>query len=204
MEIIVFGASGRTGKHLVRQGLERGHSVTAFVRDPAKIGITHENLKVFKGDVLNPADVSPAMMDKDAVLAALGFSKGSPETICADGTKNMIAAMTKYGVKRLVVESAYGAGDTRNRDFYARALLIIRSRIIDKEEMEKAIEASGLDWVIARPVALTDGGKTGHYRAGMDLNLNFFPRVSRADVADFMLNQIEDDRFLHKMPVVSG
>ncbi|MDA8327249.1 MAG: SDR family oxidoreductase [Nitrospiraceae bacterium] len=108
------------------------------------------------------------------------------------------------GGKRLLVESAYGAGSTRNKGFYARVLwLIVKDRIKDKEEMEREIKGSGLEWVIARPVALTDGEKTGSYRAGPDFKLGFFPRVSRADVADFMLSQLESDKFVHGMPTVS-
>jgi uncharacterized protein YbjT (DUF2867 family) len=189
MKIVIFGASGRTGGHLVRQGLDRGHAATSFMRNPAKMAVTHENLFIFKGDALNPRDVDDAVKGHDAVLSALGFTKGSPRMICTDATKNIISAMKKHGVKRLIAESAYGAGDTRNKGFYARLLwLIIRDRIRDKEEMERAIEGSGLEWVIARPVALTNNDKTGTYRAGPHLKLDFFPRVSRSDVADFMLN----------------
>ncbi|MDA8324756.1 MAG: SDR family oxidoreductase, partial [Nitrospiraceae bacterium] len=114
------------------------------------------------------------------------------------------AVMKKYGVKRLIVESAYGAGNTRNKGFYARVLwLVIRDRIKDKEAMEREIEGSGLEWVLARPVALTEGEKTGSYRAGPDLKLGFFPKVSRADVADFMLSQLKSVKFVHGMPTVS-
>ena len=204
MRIVIFGASGRTGRHLVRQALDRGHAVTAFVRNPAKIGISHKNLSLYKGDVFHPGEVEAAIKGHDAVLSALGFTKGSPKTICADGIRNIMTAMKKNGVKRLVVESAYGAGSTRNKDFYARVLwLIIKDRIKDKEEMEREIERGGLEWVIARPVALTDGERSGSYRAGADLKLSFFPRVSRADVADFMLSQLESGEFVHGMPTVS-
>ena len=166
--------------------------------------VSHENLSIFKGDVLHTEEVDAAVTWQDAVLSALGLTKGSPKTICADGVKNIIAAMKKHGVKRLIVESAYGVGNTRNKVFYARVLwLIIKDRIKDKEAMEREIEGSGLEWVIARPVALTDGQKTGLYRAGLDLKLSFFPRVSRADVADFMLSQLESGKFLHEMPIVS-
>ncbi|MDA8089486.1 MAG: SDR family oxidoreductase [Nitrospiraceae bacterium] len=205
MKIVIFGASGRTGRHLVRQALDRGHAVTAFVRNPAKMDVSHENLSIFKGNVLHLGEVDAAVKEQDAVLSALGFTKGTPKTICADGLRNIIAAMKKHGVKRLIVESAYGAGNTRNKGFYARVLwLIIKDRILDKEEMEREIEGSGLEWVIARPVALTEGEKTGSYRAGLDLKLGFFPRVSRADVADFMLSQLDDDKFVREMPTVSS
>lgn len=204
MRIVIFGASGRTGRHLVRQALERGHFVTAFVRNPAKMDVSHENLSIFKGNVLHPEEVDAAVRGKDAVLSALGLTRGSPKTICADGIRNIISAMKKHGVKHLVVESAYGAGNTRSKGFYARVLwLIIKDRIKDKEEMEREIEGSGLEWVIARPVALTDGERTASYRAGADLKLSFSPRVSRADVADFMLSQLVSVEFVHGMPTVS-
>ena len=204
MRIVIFGASGRTGRHLVKQALDRGHAVTAFARNPAKIGVSHENLSIFKGDVLHPGEVDAAVRGQDAVLSALGLTKGSPKTICADGIRNIIATMKRHGVKRLIAESAYGAGNTRNKGFYARVLwLIIKDRIKDKEEMEREIERSGLEWVIARPVALTDGERTGSYRAGTDLKLSFFPKVSRADVADFMLSQLVSGELVHGMPTVS-
>ncbi|MDA8388367.1 MAG: SDR family oxidoreductase [Nitrospiraceae bacterium] len=204
MKIVIFGASGRTGRHLVRQALDRGHAVTAFVRDPAKPGISHGNLSLFKGDALHPGEVEAAVKGREAVLSALGFSKGSPQTICADGIRHIISAMEKHGVKRLIAESAYGAGNTRKKGFYARLLwLLIKDRMRDKEEMERQIEGSGLAWVIARPVALTDGEKAGPYRAGPGLKPGLFPTVSRAGVADFMLSQLESDRFIHEMPTVS-
>lgn len=135
--------------------------MTAFVRNPAKMDVSHENLSIFKGDILHTEEVDAAVTWQDAVLSALGLTKGSPKTICADGVKNIIAAMKKHGVKRLIVESAYGVGNTRNKVFYARVLwLIIKDRIKDKEAMEREIQGSGLEWVIARPVALTDGQKT--------------------------------------------
>lgn len=204
MKIVIFGASGKTGRWLVVQALDQGHDVTAFVRNPAAFRITNQKFSKVQGDVMNPEQVGTAISGKEAVLSAIGFSRKSPKTVCADGTRNMIAAMQKHGVRRLICESAYGVGDTRNRGFYARFLsLIIQSRLADKEKMEAAVRQSGLDWVIARPTALTDGSKTGGYRAGSNLQLGFWPMISRADVANFMLKQITDTTFLRQSPTVS-
>ncbi|MEJ2182393.1 MAG: SDR family oxidoreductase [Nitrospirota bacterium] len=205
MNIAVFGASGRTGRHLLKQGLERGHAVTAFVRNPARLRIAHDNLSVVQGDVLHPAEVEAAVKGRDAVLSALGLSKGSPKTICADGTGNIISAMKRHGVKRLVVQSAFGAGETRKRGLYARLLwILIAPRMKDKEAMEAAVRESGLQWVIVRPVRLTDGPETGSYRTGTRLKPGPFPKVSRADVADFMLRQMQSDEFLRQAPTITG
>ena len=152
---------------------------------------------------MNPLDVEAAVKGQDAVVSALGVSGRAPITICSEGTKNIISAMKDDGVKRLIVESAYGTGDTR-RGFYGNATwMLIASRIKDKELMEKTVAECGLDWIIARPVYLTNGPRTGSYRVGLDLSVSLWPKISRADVADFMLKQLSDNTYLHKMPTIS-
>jgi putative NADH-flavin reductase len=203
MKILIFGATGGTGRAMVEQALEQGHQVTAFVRNPSKLAIKDAKLSVIQGDAMNPSQVEEAVKGQDAVISALGVSRGAPLDICSRGTKNIIEAMKKHSISRLVVESAYGTRETR-KGFYAKSLwIMIRDRIQDKELMEKLIEESGLDWIISRPVWLTSGPKRGNYRHGINLSVKFWPTVSRADVADFMIKQLQDKTYLHKMPIVT-
>jgi putative NADH-flavin reductase len=202
MRIAVFGATGGTGRALVEQGLSNGHNVTAFVRNPQKLSIMHERLSFVKGDVLNPEDVERAVRDQDAVLSVLGPTKHSPANICSAGTKNIMHAMKKHGVRRLIVQSAFGAGDTRKKGLYARLLsMVIPSFMNDKDVMEKAVKESGVEWIIVRPAALTNGPKRGTYR--VPDTMPFIPMISRADVADFILHQLESDEYLHATPAVA-
>ena len=204
MKIVIFGATGRTGIRLVEQALAQEHDVTAFVRNPSKLNIKNKKLSVVQGDVTNPEQVQVAVEGKDAVLSALGLSKSSPKTVCSHGMRNIIAAMKKHGARRLVCESAFGAGDTKNHGIYTKLLwLIIKDIMEDKNKMEDIVKNSNLDWIVVRPTILTNGPKTGNYKGGLDIEFGIIPKISRADVADFMLRQIGEDRFLHKIPVVS-
>jgi hypothetical protein len=111
--------------------------------------------------------------------------------------------MKGSNVNRLIVESAYGAGNTQ-KGFYGNLLwVVIRGRIQDKVIMEKAVEQSGLDWIIARPVWLTNGPLTGAYRVGFDMPVDMLPKISRADVADWMLKQLVENKFLHTAPTIT-
>ena len=113
MKLLVFGATGTIGRHLVDRALSRNHQVTAFARSPEKFGRSHENLRVVEGDVLDPALVKSAMQGHDVVLCALGMPIMNKQKLRANGTRNIIHAMEENGVKRLVCLSALGAGDSR-------------------------------------------------------------------------------------------
>ncbi len=204
MDIIVFGATGRTGKELVKQALEQGHNVTAFVRDVLRSPFKHKNLQLYQGNVLNPAQVNLAVKGHEAVLSALGNSAGSKnKTICSEGAENIINAMERHRIKKFVVESAYGVYDTRQK-FYSKTLWwVVKSNMQDKERMEMIVASSKIDWVIVRPVALTNKSKTGRYRAGENIKTGFWPTISRADTADFMLKALTDDTYLHKTPTIT-
>jgi putative NADH-flavin reductase len=198
--ILVIGATGGTGRQLVLRGLERGYHVTAFVRDPARLGIEHERLAVARGDVLDSSTVEAAIHGHDAVLSALGHrSYYSMKGILTAGTANMIRAMEKHGVRRLICETSLGIGDSVGR-LGPLYLLFITPVVLPLY----FIGASGLEWVIVRPTGLTDqppGGIVRHGRGAVDFLIP--SRVSRADVADFMLNQIESDDHLYTAPGVS-
>lgn len=208
MKVAIFGASGKTGRPLVEQALARGYEVTAFVRDPARLGISHEGLTVVRGDVTDGSAVERAVSGQEAVVSALGHVKGSPEDVQTRGTENIVAAMKKHGVRRLI--SLTGAGVRAEGDepkFIDKAITFLLKRLqpavlVDGVRHAEVIKGSGLEWVIVRGPRLTEGEKKGQYRVGL-VGKNSGTQVSRADLADFMLDQLTDDAHLGKMPVVS-
>lgn len=204
MKIIVFGASGRTGKHIVEQALGVGYEVTAFIHKTRGLERL-EKLRMDDGDVLDAAGVEKAVAGHDAVLSALGRGS-SPGPVSFPGTKNIVDAMDKAGVQRLIVESALGAGDSARKISFVDRLLVrgvlLRSSYKDKDRMEEYVEKSDLEWTIVRPSRLTDGPRRGAYRAGEQIPLNIASGISRADVADFMLKQVESGDFVRKKPSV--
>jgi putative NADH-flavin reductase len=209
MKLLVFGATGGTGREIVAQALAQGHAVTALVRDPAKLGISHEQLAVVQGDVLDAASVEHAMPGHDAVLCAIGA--GTRGGLRSEGTRNIVRAMEKAGVRRLVCQTSLGYGDSREAlnasPLYFKYIVvpfILRKAFADHARQEEHIKRSGLDWIIVRPGNLTDGARTGVYRHGFAAtDRTIEVQASRADVADFMLKQLADDTYLRKTPGVS-
>lgn len=204
MKLVIFGATGTVGRHLVEQAVAAGHTVTAFTRsgrlEPSK------NLVVVRGDVLKPSDVDSAVEGQDGVVVALGA--GRKGNVRAAGTAHVIAAMQRHGVTRLIVQSTLGAGESRrNLDFFWKHImfgLLLRPAYRDHQLQEAHVKASGLDWTIVRPGAFTDGPLTGNYRHGFgperrDITL----KVSRADVAHFLLEQIRGKAYLRRAAALS-
>ncbi len=207
MKITIIGSTGGTGLELVKQALELGHEVTAFARTPAKLDdLQHDNLRIVQGDVKNPADVEKAIESQEAVLSALGSpTLKSGDTTLSEGTKNIVEAMKRYGVRRFVCETGLGVGDSKDQPgFFIRKIfipLVLKNVFPEKEIQEEIIRKSGLDWIIVRPGGLTNGNKTSRYRHGSDKNIK--GRISRADVAEFMLEQMESDQYLHQTPAIT-
>jgi putative NADH-flavin reductase len=208
MKLIIFGSTGHTGHQVVKQALEQGHEVTAFARNPEKFDQKHEKLQVIEGDVLDFASVERAIQGQDVVLCTLGVPPKDKNNLRANGTKNIIRAMEKTGVKRFICQSSYGIGDTSDTlPFLMKYLIvpfILRRAFADHEIQENYIKESQLDWIIARPVALTDGEHTGSYQHGFTAdNKTVTFKISRADTADFMLKQLADNNYLHRTPSIS-
>jgi putative NADH-flavin reductase len=249
MNLLILGATGGTGRALVEHAVDQGHIVTAFARDPSKVRMTHQNLRVVKGDILDYESVETALRGQDAALSALGIRVrvwpliaiviicqviarfahligpvgwlvrfGGPlfaililyrrTTTLSEGTRNIVRAMEKLGVKRFVCESSLGIGDSKGQlGFLYNYLLIpvlLRNIFADKEVQEKLVKESKLDWVIVRPAVLTNGPRKGVYRSGFDAtDKSIQTKISRADVADFMLGQLAGDAYLGKTPGVS-
>jgi putative NADH-flavin reductase len=206
MKLLVFGSTGGTGRELVRQALSQGHDVTAFARHPSQL--EHQGVTVVQGDVTDAAAVRAAVPGHDAVLCALGAPALARTTVRTDGTRNIVAAMEDAGVRRLVCQSSLGIGDSLAVPMprYVRLAfpLVLRRTFADHEGQEQLIRQSKLDWTIVRPTKMVDGGRTGVYRRGLaDTKEKVKVKISRADVADFMLRQLTDDSYLRLAPWVS-
>lgn len=207
MKITIFGATGPTGRLLVSQALAQGHSVTAFARRPEAIR-PRENLRIIQGDTTrDAAAVEDAVRGQDAAISALGVSASFfPDGLMERSVANILPAMERSGVKRLVVMSAFGVGDSKNdapvlpRLMYCTVLSAI---FADKLAAEDKVRASSLDWTIVYPTLLTHGAMTGHYRAAERLELSGMPSISRANVAHFMLGELTQRRFVRKVVALS-
>ncbi|HUI41244.1 MAG TPA: SDR family oxidoreductase [Terriglobia bacterium] len=208
MKLLVVGPTGGTGLELVEQALEDGHQVTALARRPEALKIRHANLSVQQGDILDRAAVETAVRGQEAALSALGVRRVAKNTILSDGTRILIESMKKLGVKRLIVESSLGVGDSRGQlgGWYNWFMVpvFLKGVFAEKETQEALVRASSLDWVIVRPAILTNGPRTGRYRAGFTSNDGRIQRrISRADTAEFMLKQLTDNAYLRQTPGLS-
>lgn len=208
MKILVIGATGPTGQQIVEQGLAQGHEVTALVRNPDKFDMQHSSLQVVKGDILDSSSLD-AVQQQEAVISSLGTKKIGLETVTlfSEGTKNLIRAMERHSVKRLICITGIGAGDSKGHGgfLYDKLILpLVLKRIYDdKDRQEAEIRQSNLDWVIVRPGLLTNDPAKGNYRVLTDLAGVTAGKISRADVAAFVLQQLTDDRYLHQSPLIS-
>ena len=208
MKILIFGSTGGTGRQLVKQALDAGHEVTAFARNPARLDdISQNNLHTVRGDVLDAATVESAVPGHDAVLCAIGAGAGRT-TLREDGTRAIVRAMEKAGVRRLICQSSMGIGDSRaNLGLLTRYVIVpvfLRHAFADHEHQEAIVKKSDLDWTIVRPPHLKDGPRTRSYRHGFSATDTMIKgKISRADVADFMLSQLADDAYVRKTPGVS-
>ena len=206
MKLVLFGANGKSGREIVKQSLAKGDVVTAFVRDPLKLEVEHDHLKVVTGDIFDVASVSQAIQGQDAVVCALGSSEVKKTTIRAEGTKNIIQGMKENKVKRLVIISAMGVGESWdtlsgiNKLFFATVLKSARE---DHEAQETAVKDSGLDWTIIRPSGLVDTPRTGVYDFGENIPAKT-SNIARADVADLILKELELNTNIGKALTISN
>ncbi|NEP14630.1 MAG: SDR family oxidoreductase [Symploca sp. SIO2C1] len=208
MKLLIFGATGGVGRQVVEQALEQGHTVTAFVRNPAKLDIQHPNLNFVQGDVLDFPSVEHVVQRQDAVVCTLGSGQKLTGTVRSQGTRHIVQAMQKSGIQRFICQTTMGVGDSwGSLNFYWKYImfgLILRNVFADHERQEQDVKQSGLDWTIVRPGAFVDGGKTSQYRHGFPgTDKTCKLKISRADVADFILKQLVDDSYLHQTPSLS-
>ncbi len=208
MKIFIVGGTGGTGRQVIEQALLENHLVTALVRNPVKLNIDHPNLKVIKGNILEPGTFEQAIKENEVVISALGHKRFFIKTnILSEGTKNIVNAMEKHKVKRFICITSMGVNDSRFRLGLYYTLFVIPVILLfyflDKEKQERIIRQSSLDWTIVRPGQLTNGKKRTTYRHGSKLGSYIFTKmVSRADVAHFILQEVKNDKYIKKSPSI--
>ena len=219
MRVLICGATGNIGRLTVDKALKAGHEVTALARSPEKLE-DRENLHKAQGDVMNAASIEAAMTGQEAVVIVFGAPLNwstltSVPDLCTVGTRNVISAMKQHGVKRLVCMTGIGAGDSKGhgRFVYDKLILpLLLGRIyVDKNRQEREVMESDLDWTIVRPTELTDEPESGDYRVLSDLKGQKAQTIARADVADFLVQQLDSDceasrrhRYLHQTPLITN
>ena len=195
MKVIVFGATGKTGQHVCRLALERGHEVTAFTRSAGRLNLQESGLRAAQGDVMDPDSVAAAIADHDAVIVALGSNGLRDKATLAVGTGAIIEGMERHNVGRLIVLSAAGVGSSWNQvSLMARFAFrtFLRNIYADHEAQEAKVAGSSLDWTIVRAAILKDNPASGRYQAS---NMGKVTQISREDVADFLVKQVEDNTY---------
>jgi uncharacterized protein YbjT (DUF2867 family) len=219
MRLVIFGPTGGTGRRLVERAISEGHEVTAFVRNPSRMTARHQRLKIVVGDAFDPEQVREAVAGNEAAISVLGSRQpsnplhpnrpGDPYGVASAGAGNIVAAMKEYGLRRFVCQTAWGVGESKQHPgfagvFFMRVLVppLLRDEYADKEEQERIVRESDLEWVIVRPMILTNGHWTNDYHAAVDLKPGRRPYISRADVADFLMRQLADDTFVRRTPAI--
>ncbi|WP_137702617.1 NAD(P)-dependent oxidoreductase [Marimonas lutisalis] len=209
MKVIVFGATGSIGRLAVERLLADDHTVTAFARRPQALGLDHPSLRLCPGDAQNADDVARAVEGQDAAVITLGAGTSRTSTIRSRGTLNVINAMQRHGVRRLVCQSTLGAHESwANLNFFWKRImfgLLLRPVHRDHELQESLVRASGLGWTIVRPSAFADGPATGRFKQGFGPDERGLTlKISRADIADFLKHQITDAGNLHRTVAISN
>jgi len=206
MRVLVLGSSGASGRRILERALACGHHATAFARDLSTVAVEHPRLALAAGDVTVASTVESAVVGHDAVVWAIGGRdrlrdpRGASQRagVCAVGTANVLAAMTRGGARRLICQSSWGVADGRRRAplLFRRLVfpLVLGDELADKAEQERLIRASDRDWTIVRPARLTDAPGTGRYRAAPELRFTTRAHVPRADVAEFIVRELDRPR----------
>ncbi len=210
MNVVIFGATGQTGRLLTERAVANGHVVTAFVRDPARLNAARDSVRIAQGDILDSTAVDRAVAGQQAVLVALGTAtrRGSPQVL-PQGIRHILDAMERHGVRRIVVLSAAGALHERAGSLFGHVGLMLARAYLPRvyaehRAMLEELRKRDLDWIAVRPVILTNGPYTGRYRMVVEGIPRGGYRVSRADVADFMIRQLTSDEFVRKMPAIAN
>lgn len=216
-KVLVVGATGGTGRATVDALLERGHRVTAFSRHAESLEQSSDRLTRLNGDATNPDDVERAVAGHDAVIITLGITENpirvrlfgaarTPIDVRSTGTRNVIAAMRKQGVRRLVVQSSYGVGETRDSLRWADRLffnLLLKPQIADTEVQELEVRDSGVDWVLAQPVHLTDDKSDAMPFASAEGQVREW-KISRKDVGRFLASAVQAQQYVGRSVALSG
>jgi biliverdin reductase/flavin reductase len=211
VKVAIFGATGGTGRIMIRKALERGHQVTAAARNPSALLGGHERLRVVEADVMQPQTLDAVVEDQDAVITSVSVGNAlregrKPTTLFSEGTRNVIAAMERQGIRRLVcLSSSAVEPDPALGIVFGKIMrpLLFKEMYADMSRMEDEVRKSGLEWVIVRPSTLTDDPTSGRYILGIDRIPKGW-RVPREDVAEFVLDQLRDDRYLGRAVAITS
>src|SRR5205807_4509718 len=209
VKVVIFGATGQTGRLLTERAVANGHVVTAFVRDPARLDRPSGSVRVIRGDVLDSAAVDRTVAGQEGVLVALGTATRRTPQVLPQGIRHILDAMEKHGMRRIIVLSAAVAlHEPAGSIVGSLGLMMGRAFLpgVDREHrvMLEELRTRNLDWIAVRPVILTNRAWTGRYRVVTDGIPRGGYRISRADVADFMIRQLTSDEFLRKMPAIAN
>lgn len=206
MKLAIFGATGGTGLALTRQALDHGHSVRVLVRNPNRMPLVNANMRVVLGNVLDRESVTKTLLGSDAALSCLGSRNLLRNVqVVSEGTRLILSVMKQQGLRRLVVESAFGAGESLTQATLLERLVfatLLWAPYQDKNLMEPEVKASGLEWTILRPVMLTNGVLTNRYTVSTSRPAR--GSVSREDVAAAMLRAVEERLWVGESPSVCG
>lgn len=209
MNLTVFGATGKTGQHIVVQALERGHQVTAHTRSPEKLDLDDENLQIVEGDIREADSVQDAVEGADAVISALGPTENKPVFAISEGTELILDAMDSHGVERLIASAGAGVDYPEDDPGLLNRVMNLLLKLFSKwiyEDMKRTVEiirGSDVKWTVVRAPMLTDDEPQGEVKAGY-VGKGMGPRVTRADMAQFMLDQVSSDQYLQDAPAISN
>ena len=208
MKLTIIGASRGIGRELLKSALSQGHEVTVLARQPEKINESAPNLKVIKGDILDLNSVKESIDSRDAICVCIGIPPTfKPIDVFSKGTQNVLNAIGENSSQRLVVVTGIGAGDSKGHGgfLYDKIVnpLLLKTIYADKDLSESLLKSSKVDWMIVRPGFLTNGPRTGQYRVVDDLTGIKAGKISRADVADFILRQLQEPTHFSKTPLIT-
>ncbi|WP_342085611.1 NAD(P)-dependent oxidoreductase [Dyadobacter sp. OTU695] len=201
-EIAVLGANGGIGRQVVELALKEGHKVTAILRNPANMTLQHENLVIVKGDILDPESIAAHLENKDAVISAIGKNSVKRTTLYSQGSQNLIELLKNTNSKRVFFISASGLEVNPTHSLQIQLLTrfvlqkILRHMYTDLRKMEGIVKQCGLEWTIMRPPQLTDKALTGNYRFEVNHFLPNALKISRADLAHFILHNVGNQQII--------
>ena len=208
MKVLIIGASKGVGLETTRQAIDAGYDVRALARSAATISLVSPRLEKLRGDALDPADVRASLDGVDAVIMTLGVGLGDlarPVHLFSEATRVLVGAMRDQSVRRLVCVTGFGSGDSQASISCLQRVpfqIVFGRAYDDKTRQEELIKGSALDWTIVRPGVLTPGGRSGRYRVLREASQWRNGLISRADLAEFLVRQIEDRAYLGAAPVL--
>jgi putative NADH-flavin reductase len=208
VRLIVFGASRGVGRSLTELALADGHRVTAVVRNPSTLGLNDESLEVVVGDVTNADSVGRCLAGQEMAFCTVGADKRGATNLYSTAARNIASAMDDQGVRRLMFLSNFGVLGEKGSGARTTAVVFIASRLLRStlEDHRRALDElrkHDWEWIAVRPMGLTDGPRTGQYRVDLAGLPRGGARISRADVADFMLKQVASNEYVHRIPAIA-